>query len=76
MWSLLTEWEGLVADVERTIRELKDEIVATNKLLKALLITMLLYETNNKRRRRIIEMIRKSEDMYLDEVLELLGKED
>jgi len=71
----LSEWEGLVADVERAIRELKDEIVAVNKLLKALLITMLLYETNNERRRKIIELIRKSENKYLDEILELLRKE-
>jgi len=72
----LSEWEGLVADVERAIRELKNELVATNKLLKSLLITMLLYEVNNERRRRIIELIRKSEDRYLDEILELLRKED
>ena len=71
----MSEWEGLVADVERAIRELKDEIVAVNKLLKALLITMLLYETNNERRRKIIELIRKSENKYLDEILELLRKE-
>jgi len=72
----LSEWEGLVADVERAIRELKNELVATNKLLKSLLITMLLCEVNNERRRRIIELIRKSEDRYLDEILELLRKED
>ena len=72
----MSEWEGLVADVERAIRELKNELVATNKLLKSLLITMLLYEVNNERRRRIIELIRKSEDRYLDEILELLRKED
>ena len=72
----MSEWEGLVADVERAIRELKNELVATNKLLKSLLITMLLCEVNNERRRRIIELIRKSEDRYLDEILELLRKED
>ncbi len=72
----MSEWEGLVADVERTIRELKDEIATANKLLKALLITMLLYETNNERRRKIIELIHKSENKYLDEILELLRKED
>jgi len=72
----LSEWEGLVADVERAIRELKDEIAIANKLLKALLITMLLYETNNERRWKILELIRKSENKYLDEILELLKKED
>ena len=72
----MSEWEGLVADVERAIRELKDEIAIANKLLKALLITMLLYETNNERRWKILELIRKSENKYLDEILELLGKED
>ncbi|OYT47342.1 MAG: hypothetical protein B6U85_05535 [Desulfurococcales archaeon ex4484_42] len=72
----MSEWEGLVADVERAIRELKDEIAIANKLLKALLITMLLYETNNERRWKILELIRKSENKYLDEILELLKKED
>ncbi len=76
MWSLLTEWEGLVADVERTIRELRDEIATTKRLLKALLITMLLYEPNSERRKKIIELIRKSENKHLDEVLDLLKEID
>ena len=66
---MAAEWEALLADVERVVRSLRDEIAEANKLLKALLIVELCTIIERAKREKVIELINKSKDMTLEEIL-------
>ncbi len=70
------DWEALLADIERVVRSLRDEIAESNKLLKALLIVELYIGFKKVEREKIIELISKSRNMSLEELLAEIKKRD
>jgi len=70
------DWEALLADIERVVRSLRDEIAEANKLLKALLIVELYIGFEKAKREKIIELISKSRSMSLEDLLAEIKKRD
>ena len=70
------DWEALLADIERVVRSLRDVIAESNKLLKALLIVELYIGFEKAKREKIIELISKSRNMSLEDLLAEIKKRD
>ncbi len=58
------------------MRSLRDEIAEANKLLKALLIVELYIGFEKAKREKIIELISKSRNMSLEDLLAEIKKRD